>query len=68
MLCSGPTACHDLEHRGLDALGYVGCLTLKKLHDPDLYDRVHCNRLRGRDAEAVTEEEVQEAMKWFLPY
>ena len=35
-------------------------LFLKKCHDPEHYDRVAANRLRGRADNAITEEEVDQ--------
>lgn len=35
-------------------------LALKKIHDPDTYDRVEVNLLRSRQPEAITEDEVDE--------
>jgi len=40
-------------------------LALKKVHDPEHYDRVKVNELRGRAAEAITEAEVMEEV-WKL--
>lgn len=47
------------DHRQMDVLPVAGQLALKKLADPDGYDRVAVNRLRGRQPEAITEAEVE---------
>lgn len=46
--------CHDI----VASWPLARQLALKRIHDPDHYDRVEVNRLRGRADNAVTEEEV----------
>lgn len=60
MLC--PACHHDKEHNG-DSLGLVGCLALKWIHDPEYYNRIAVNRVRGRAEDAVSWEEVQAEVK-----
>jgi hypothetical protein len=50
--------CHYEEHDG-KPLGLLGCLKLKRRHDPANYDLAAVNRLRGRAATAITEEDVR---------
>lgn len=52
--------CHDI----VAAWPLARQLALKKIHDPEHYDRVEVNRLRGRADDAVSEEEVSGAMPW----
>jgi hypothetical protein len=52
--------CHDDEHRGR-GIGLAGWLALKRRLDGTHYDRRACNVLRGRDPEAITEDEVDAA-------
>ena len=47
--------CHDAH---LDAMPIARQLAIKKKNDPQFYDRVAVNLLRGRQPEAVTEDEV----------
>jgi len=43
-------------------MSIVTQLAMKKINDPECYDRVAVNRMRGRADEAVTEAEVDEAV------
>lgn len=54
--------CHNEEHNG-ESLGLVRCLALKKAFDRDWYDVDRVCMLRGMAIGAVTEEEVDEAMR-----
>lgn len=45
-------------HRIMDWLPVSGQLAIKKLADPEGYDRVAVNRLRGRTDNAITDAEV----------
>ncbi len=47
--------CHDGR---FDGMPVVRQLAYKKLRDPEHYDRVRVNELRGRQSDAVTEAEV----------
>ena len=50
--------CH--EH----ALGSIAMqLAMKKIHDPETYNRIAVNRLRGRADDAITEAEVDEMLR-----
>lgn len=51
-------ACHE---NGLGTI--TEQLALKKLHDPENYDRVAVNMARNGQPEAITEEEVDAAME-----
>ncbi|MCK9569292.1 hypothetical protein M0R72_10175 [Candidatus Pacearchaeota archaeon] len=50
--------CHDT----LGSMSIVEQLALKKIHDPEWYDRVAVNRLRSRADEAITEAEIDAAV------
>ena len=50
--------CHDT----VGSMSIVTQLAMKKINDPECYDRVAVNRMRGRADEAVTEAEVDEAV------
>jgi len=46
------------DHGQMDVLPVAGQLALKLLADPDGYDRIAVNLLRGRQPEAISAEEV----------
>lgn len=52
-------------HRIMDWLEVAGQLAIKKLSDPDGYDREVVNVLRGRARNAITESEVDAWVKRF---
>lgn len=54
--------CHDTVSRWPIAAQ----LALKRMRDPEHYDRVLVNRIRGRQPEAVTELEVDQAEQQLL--
>ena len=54
--------CHN-EVQGWPREKMVQQYALKKRSDPDYYDRVALNRIRGRADDAITEAEVDEAME-----
>lgn len=53
------------DHRQMEVLPVEAQLALKKIADPDGYDRVAVNRLRGRQPEAITEAEVLDWVETF---
>ena len=55
MLCN---VCHWREHDG-DALGLLGCLRLKREHDPKHFDLEAVNRARGRAPGAITAADIE---------
>jgi len=55
--------CHE---KRLDGMSVVTQLAIKKICDPDGYDRVQVNRLRSRADEAITESEVNTEVKTVL--
>jgi len=52
-------ACHQGE---LDSMGIPEQLAIKRALDPEHYDRIRVNLIRARQPEAITEEEVDEAL------
>ena len=55
--------CNDCHAKLPDVAGQ---LALKRRHDEEYYDRVAVNQLRGRQPEAITEADVDEAEKKLL--
>lgn len=51
--------CHDT----LGSMSIAAQLALKKINDPEWYDRIVVNRIRGRADEAITENEVDEEVR-----
>ncbi|KKM93808.1 hypothetical protein LCGC14_1204730 [marine sediment metagenome] len=59
-LCNGfANNCHDAVQGKLEWPVFRQ-LALKKMYDPEHYDRVKVNLLRGREPDAITEKEVDE--------
>jgi hypothetical protein len=59
-LCEGTNGgCHT----NMDGAPIVYQLALKKMHDPEHYNRETVNRLRRRAADAITEAEVDAVVK-----
>ena len=54
--------CHD-EMDSLRLWPIARQLAIKKLQDPEHYDRIKVNELRGRQPDAITEEEVDECLE-----
>ena len=50
--------CHACHEKHLDGMPVVTQLALKRIADPEGYDRIAVNRLRGRADDAITEAEV----------
>lgn len=50
--------CYSCHARNLDGMGVGMQLAIKKLNDPDGYDRLEVNQLRGRAPESIDESEV----------
>jgi len=48
--------CHDI----VESWPVARQLAMKRRCDPEFYDRVAVNLARGRQAEAITEQEVEE--------
>lgn len=55
--------CHD----EVGAWSVVRQLAMKKVADPEWYDRVAVNEMRGRQPEAITEGDVDGAFDQILP-
>ena len=55
--------CSKCHMDTLDSMPIVEQLAIKKLRDPEHYDRVKVNRLRKRSDEAITELEVDECLR-----
>jgi hypothetical protein len=55
MLCR---ECHEEDEHNGDSLGLLGMLALKRRWDPEHYDLARVNQLRGRAANAITEDDV----------
>lgn len=60
--CTFIRTCPECHADILDSMPIAGQLAIKLIHDREHYDRVKVNRLRGRADEAVSEEEVEEAV------
>ena len=58
--------CHGQMVGGTSAWPIARQLALKKLRDPEHYDRQRVNVLRGRAPDAITEEEVDSYMEGLL--
>lgn len=53
--------CHDCHMGPLDSMPVVDQLAIKRRYDPNKYDRVSVNRLRGRHPDAITDADVDSA-------
>ena len=60
--CNSQTE-QDCHRRKLDGMPIVQQLALKKLHDKEHYNRQRVNVLRRRQPDAITEAEVNKAMR-----
>jgi len=56
--CCWIATCQRCHEAHLDSMPIARQLALKKINDPENYDRVGVNRMRNRADEAVTEGEV----------
>ena len=68
-ICNWIATCRDC-HEDLGDYSIwpiVDQYALKYLRDPEYYDRVRINALRGRAPDAISEEEVREAIKEVQP-
>ena len=61
-LCALMRTCNVCHEAYLDGMLPAIQLAFKYVHDPDNYDRVKVNLLRGRQPEAITQDEVETAV------
>ena len=54
--------CQPCHEKYLDGMEVVVQLAIKKMFDPEGYDRLEVNKLRRRAPEAITESEVDDAL------